>query len=303
MLSATDRYEREQARASSAMLPYNREEQACRAIDAAAIGALYDELSACPKPGLVSLADSGSHEDMDASTFLRSLSALKGYFAAVAYAGMRGAGFDELRAAGVEAEGDMLAATGNVNTHRGAIFTLGILASAAGRCISAGRRVAGDAIGRTVSGLWGGEILAAQPAGGWSHGRLVARRYGAPGAREEAAAGFPHVFSVGLPALRRALSRGVDKNAATVQAFFTLMAVVPDNNVLFRGGVEGLRYAREAAVSFLDKGGVYRKGWQDEGQAIHRAFVARRLSPGGAADLLAAVIFVYCIQSNMGYTR
>jgi triphosphoribosyl-dephospho-CoA synthase len=278
-----------------------REERACRAIGRAALAALYTELWACPKPGLVSLVDNGSHADMDAFTFLRSLSALRGYFAQVACAGMGGAGFDELRRAGMGAEARMLGATGNVNTHRGAIFTLGLLASAAGRIFCTGGSFDGDALGSTAAGRWGKAILAASPGSPWSHGQLVSRRYGASGAREEAAAGFPHVFAVGLPALRRALAKAVDLNAAVVQAFFSLMAVVPDNNLLFRGGTKGLSYARRLARSFLARGGVYRENWQEDGRSIHRALVARRLSPGGSADLLAAAIFVHCIQTNVSF--
>ncbi len=276
-----------------------REERTCRAIGAAALAALYTELWACPKPGLVSLADNGSHVDMDASTFLRSLSALTVYFPQVAAAGVRDAGFEALRRAGLEAEARMLRATGNVNTHRGAIFTLGLLASAAGRIFCAGGSFGGDALGRAVADLWGRDILAASQANPWSHGQLVARRYGASGAREEAAAGFPHVFAVGLPTLRGALAKGAGLNAAAVQAFFSLLAVVPDNNLLFRGGTRGLIYARRLARSFLARGGVYRENWQEDGRSIHRALVARRLSPGGSADLLAAAIFVHCIQANV----
>ena len=297
-MSVAGLYKRAVAAAPGAVaLPLSpREERACLSIGRAALVALYAELWARPKPGLVSLADNGSHADMDASTFLRSLSALRGYFAQVARSGARGAGFDELRAAGVEAEARMLRATGNVNTHRGAIFTLGLLAAAAGRIFCAGGSFDGDALGRVAADLWGRDILAAGPGNPWSHGRLVARRYGASGAREEAAAGFPHVFTAGLPALRRALAKGPDLNAAAVQAFFSLMAVVPDNNLLFRGGTQALSYARRLARSFLKRGGVYRENWQEDGLSIHRALVARRLSPGGSADLLAASIFVHCIQ-------
>ena len=223
-----------------------REERTCRAIGAAALAALYTELWACPKPGLVSLADNGSHVDMDASTFLRSLSALTVYFPQVAAAGVRDAGFEALRRAGLEAEARMLRATGNVNTHRGAIFTLGLLASAAGRIFCAGGSFGGDALGRAVADLWGRDILAASQANPWSHGQLVARRYGASGAREEAAAGFPHVFAVGLPTLRGALAKGAGLNAAAVQAFFSLLAVVPDNNLLFRGGTRGSHLCQAA---------------------------------------------------------
>ena len=81
--------------------------------------ALHDELALAPKPGLVSFADSGSHDDMDAHTFMRSLFALRGYFVRIAELGTRHAPFEALERCGMDAESRMLAATGGVNTHRG----------------------------------------------------------------------------------------------------------------------------------------------------------------------------------------
>ncbi len=93
---------------------------------------LYQELALYPKPGLVSFRDNGAHRDMNAATFVRSLFSLRGYFVAIAAAGMRDAGFAELQQLGLAAESRMLRATRGINTHRGAIFTHGMLAAAAG---------------------------------------------------------------------------------------------------------------------------------------------------------------------------
>jgi triphosphoribosyl-dephospho-CoA synthase len=95
-----------------------------------AVRSLYHELALYPKPGLVSLRDNGAHRDMDAATFVRSLFSLRGYFATIAAAGMRDAGLAELQQLGIAAESRMLQATRGINTHRGAIFTLGLLAAA-----------------------------------------------------------------------------------------------------------------------------------------------------------------------------
>jgi triphosphoribosyl-dephospho-CoA synthase len=269
-----------------------------RASDAAAIGrcvvrSLYAELVLYPKPGLVSLRDSGAHEDMDARTFLKSLFALRRFFVEVAGAGADGASFARLRELGIAAESRMLRATGGINTHRGAIFVLGLLAAAAGAC---GAR--GD-LRDTLLGLWGRELRAmrvprdAPP----SHGRWVASRYGVAGARGEAAEGFPSVFEAGLPALRGALLRGTTMEAAQVQAFFTLLHCVHDSNVLYRGGERGAIFARDAARDFLERGGVFARDWKRSAVSLHRAFVLRGLSPGGCADLLAATLFVHALQS------
>lgn len=264
----------------------------CGRIGRAAIRALYRELAAYPKPGLVSLVDSGSHADMDGRTFLRSLFALRHYFRTIAAAGSTDAPFSVLQALGRAAETRMLEATGGVNTHRGAIFSIGLLAAAAGLTSGAS---SGAALGETVRVRWGRDILDSAISAPRSHGRRVALRYGVDGARTEAAAGFPHLLQIGLPALRQMLARTGDAEATAVHCLFSLMAVVPDTNLLHRAGPEGLAFARAAAQRFLDEGGVERSDWRRRAGAVHREFVSRKLSPGGSADLLAATLFVHQI--------
>lgn len=245
-----------------------------------AVRCLELEVSTHPKPGLVGPLDRGSHADMDIHTFRRSARAIRPHLEALADAGARGHGMAHLRVIGLAAESAMLAATGGVNTHRGAIFGLGLLCAAAG----GGDRT--TPLGRLVAQRWGEEILLA-PGPRDSHGETVRRRFGAGGARLEAARGFPSVYRVGVPALAQASGE-----AARVQACFALVAAVQDTNLLHRGGRAGLRFAQRAAQAFLDAGGVTRAGWRARALAVHRAFVARRLSPGGAADLLAMSLFV-----------
>lgn len=268
-----------------------------RAIGRAAIDALHEELSLSPKPGLVSPGDAGAHGDMDAGTFFRSLLALRGAFSALAQAGAAGAPFAALRSLGLAAEERMLRATGGVNTHRGALFAVGLLAAAAGRERAAGRAGGAD-LGEAVRHHFGAAILRELPADAGTNGARAARRHGVPGAREEAAAGFPHLFGVALPALHESLARGAERRAAMVQALFRLVAVLPDTNLLHRGGASGLAFARTEAGAFLDAGGVQAPGWEERARAVHRSFVARRLSPGGSADLLAAALFVDRLQRD-----
>ncbi|BDG05500.1 triphosphoribosyl-dephospho-CoA synthase MdcB [Anaeromyxobacter oryzae] len=279
-----------------AAAPATREPRLAKAAEViarAAAAALREELATAPKPGLVTLRDPGAHRDMDARTFLASLRALRPDLAAAACAGVEGAPFEALRALGRAAEARMLVATGGVNTHRGAIFGLGLLAAAAGRLAAAGRPWTAPALADTVREAFSAGIWTALPPAPGSHGAGVARRYGAGGAREEAAAGFPHVMAVGVPALRASLARGAGRRAAAVQCLLALVATVPDTNVLHRGGPTGLAFARAAARVFLRDGGVHRDGWEVRARAIHEAFVRRGISPGGSADLLAASLFVH----------
>ncbi|WP_395849897.1 triphosphoribosyl-dephospho-CoA synthase MdcB [Cystobacter fuscus] len=260
-----------------------------------AIRALYAELALHPKPGLVSPLDSGSHGDMDMGTFMRSLFSLRGYFRDIAAAGARGADFPELRALGLDAERRMLVATGGINTHRGALFSLGLLAAAAGALKHEGLSLAGAALGEAVRERWGRALIEAGHAARHddSHGARAIRRYHVRGAREEASEGFPLVFTTALPALDGVLARTGCLERAMVQALFALMAVLPDTNLLHRGGAAGLDFVRDGARCFLEEGGVLAPDWRERALALHRACVARRLSPGGSADLLAATWFVH----------
>jgi triphosphoribosyl-dephospho-CoA synthase len=263
-----------------------------------ASAALVAELETWPKPGLVSHVDSGSHDDMDHTTFRRSAAAIRPFFAGLALAAAAGAEMDRLRQIGQEAEEAMLAATGGVNTHRGAIFGLGLLCAAAGAASADGTPLSVAGLTEIVARRWGGAILRG-PIPLHSNGSGVLRRFGAGGARAEAAAGFPQVREVGLPALRHGRALAHDEGAARVQAFFALMAEVEDTNLLHRGGAAGLQDAQRAARRFLDAGGVGQGGWEARVVAIHQAFVRRRLSPGGCADLLAATIFLDAVEGGL----
>jgi triphosphoribosyl-dephospho-CoA synthase len=268
--------------------------QSARIGDLAAVSLLL-EVETWPKPGLVSHVDRGSHVDMDAGTLRASAEALRPFFVALAGAGS--AEMDELRGLGLSAERAMMAATGGVNTHRGAIFGMGLLCAAAGALHEAGRDCPPGSFGTFVCRRWGRAILSG-PITLQSHGSEALRRFGAGGARAQAAAGFPDVYEVGLPALRsgRLMAPG-DENAARVQACFALIATLEDTNLLHRSGESGLRFARCAARNFLARGGVGQPNWQSQALEIHRQFIARWLSPGGCADLLAMSLLVDALET------
>lgn len=266
-----------------------------------AVLALLEELAAWPKPGLVSRLDSGSHTDMDAAMLQASAAALRPYFEELAWAGQERATMTRLRAIGLRAEAAMLNATGGVNTHRGAVFGLGLLCAAAGEVAqlnTEGMVAAPVALGEVVIRRWGSEIEGG-PIALFSHGASAFRRYGAGGARAEAATGFRSVYEVGWPALREGRSlQPADRDAPLVHACFALIATVCDTNLLHRGGAEGLQYAMSAASSFLSQGGVGTDDWRARAAAVHAAFIARRLSPGGSADLLAMSVFIDALEST-----
>jgi triphosphoribosyl-dephospho-CoA synthase len=259
-------------------------------IAAVAVESLLLEVATWPKPGLVSAHDCGSHADMDAALLQRSAHALRPSFVQLVRAGMSDADLPALRGIGLRAEQAMLEVTGGINTHRGAIFGLGLLCAAAGRASANDERDC--RLGVIVQRRWGGQIAPAA-SGDDSHGADVWRRYGVGGARAQAAGGFEHLYRIAWPALRegRRLARG-DEEAARVHCCFALMATLPDTNLLHRGGPQGWLFARELAGDFIGRGGVGCARWREYALRAHRAMVARRLSPGGCADLLAMTLFV-----------
>lgn len=259
----------------------------CRRLDRLCRDALLAEAMAWPKPGLVTPMDSGSHRDMDIDTFLRSIAALEGSFFELARASARQGGFALLAQIGREAEQRMLRATGGVNTHRGAIFNLGLLVAAAMRRAQ-DRELRSLTCGEVVARLWGRDILASRRCAPSTHGNEVYVRFSAGGAREEAAGGYATVYACGLPALRCLVQQGHARDKILIGTLLHLMEHVDDTNLLWRAGEAGLRHVQRAARAFNLGGGVNAGDWRERLVAMGKDFVHRNLSPGGSADLLAA---------------
>ncbi|MDX5364552.1 MAG: triphosphoribosyl-dephospho-CoA synthase [Pseudazoarcus pumilus] len=267
-------------------------------IDNAAWNALVFELTLAPKPGLVTPFCTGSHRDMDHRHFSASIEALAGYFGDCARLGASGAALRELQTRGLIAEAAMFAATGGVNTHKGAVFTLGLLAAATG--VQHARGVLRpEQLGHVVAEEWGNALLdAAEVAPSTTHGLHVRRTLGLPGAREQAGNGFPVLFETTLPALREGRQRLGNDPRALLHALIATIAVLPDSNLAHRGGRSGLEWARMVAADFIAAGSVFETGAERRLQALCGAFKRRWLSPGGSADLLAAALFVQTLATD-----
>ena len=279
--------------------PPNPRSNAVYGFGLAAVRALYAEVALEPKPGLVSFRDCGSHTDMNAQTFMRSLFALRGYFPCMVWAGHAGAPFAVLEDLGKSAETRMLTATHGINTHRGAIFGLGLLCAGAGQLLAQGLPFTSQHVRAVLMSTWGNALTqrarAARLSAPVSNGQRAARRFGLRSAGDEAAQAFPVLFDVTLPALQAALQAGAGERAARVQALFATMAELDDTNCVHRGGIDGLRFVQASARQFLQAGGVFQTSWLQHARAIHAACVARKLSPGGSADVLASACWVQSV--------
>ena len=258
--------------------------------------ALMTEACVTPKPGLVDGCNQGAHQDMDILTFAASAAALHGYFAACAREGATLTGdisglMPRLRLHGLLAEQAMLAATGGVNTHKGAIYGLGILAGAAGHLMQRGEAMDEEMLLALSGRIAAGETaqLAVLSQGEQQTGGIDQyARYGLTGARGQAAAGFPAVKDIALPALKRALAEGLSLNEACVHTLLHLMAKVDDNNVIRRGGMEGQQRLMQRAAMLLQS-----KPMLSDVRRLDEQLTGEGLSPGGCADLMAFTLFVH----------
>lgn len=280
-------------------------------IGSAAVAALLYEAAADPKPGLVTPSSKGAHRDMDYLSFLASAAALSPWFAEFARLGFAGSGEDPasllppLRRAGIAAERAMLRATGGVNTHKGLIFSLGILCASAGRLAAAGVRSDAAPCARVAAEILRGIVdrdfadLGSRDPAALSAGERLHLRHGTRGARGEAEAGFPSILERSLPKLKAGLSAGLDMNDALVDTLLELLSFVEDTNVLNRGGHEGLELVRKGATSALGLGGISAAAGRAAIDGLCRLCVARNLSPGGCADLLAVTCFLQLLPGAL----
>lgn len=250
----------------------------------AARDSLLDELRTTPKPGLVDMNNNGSHSDMDAAMFERSAEALMPYFEDAARMGMDGCGMRALRERGLQAEKEMFAATGGVNTHKGLIYSMGLLLTGMGRCLREGGECTEHAAALARGDAE--ERLAASMADPSTNGGRAYSRYGAKGATGEAAAGFPGALYCFSRLIHYRQTGCVDADAL---ALCDSMMELEDTNLLHRGGPEGLRYVRESAARISAMPPEERI---KELYGLDRKLISRGLSPGGSADMLALALLL-----------
>ena len=231
--------------------------------------ALLAEVHFTPKPGLVDEANNGAHRDMDVPLFERSAHALRPCFEEFVRLGLQGAAAAALQQAGVRAEQAMFAATGGVNTHKGAIYSGALLLHAAGRLLSGEEE--GDLCELAA------QTAAAIPAPTGTHGAAVRAQCG--GIRTEAVSGYPTAQAV-LRQLRQ---------SGPLDALLLSMSRLDDSTLWHRGGAEGAQLVRSRAADILAAPASEREA---RTRRLDAELIERNLSPGGSADLLAMAFFL-----------
>lgn len=264
------------------------------------------EVILTPKPGLVDAKDTGSHRDMDIFTFVRSAVSISHGFQEFFCAGYDhmdtpDALFSHIRPLGMKVEEKMYGVTNSVNTHKGIIFSLGIVLAAVGY-YEKDRAAKGTYTTKDTGSIF--DIVRAMTQGlvlkdfgnltkhsPRTHGEQLYVEHGFTGIRGEAEAGYPVLEDKALPLLRQMKNTNLTLEERLLETLVLLMAYAEDTNVVTRGGIDALYHVQKTAKDFLAKGGVRQTHYREILERMNLDFKEKNLSPGGAADLLSLAIF------------
>jgi triphosphoribosyl-dephospho-CoA synthase len=253
--------------------------------------ALICEVTLSPKPGLVDSRNNGAHNDMNLEMMEASARSLKPYFSQMAMAGAETTSHQLLRDAvgeiGRNAEAAMLKTTGGVNTHKGAIWALGLLVTSLG--MGAASETEMFQTSALLAGLTDSSLKKCTPV---TNGQKVYCKYGIKGAKEEAIQGFPTIATAGLPALRYSREAGDNEDICQLNALLMIMSKLNDTCILSRAGLEGLETVQKGAARILTLGGAGTTNGFESLAELDKKLLSINASSGGAADLLAATILV-----------
>lgn len=246
--------------------------------------ALRLELDTTPKPGLVDRQDNGAHKDMDYALMSKSISALRPYLTRLALDSAKDIDPAKIKEIGIEAEKAMLKATGGVNTHKGALFCIG-LSVAAASCLACSTGAVEAYSFKELVSRAASEI----PSARGTHGAEVKRSFKAVGALENARAAYPELFTDWLP-YYRSLEGDPFRCHKTL---LHIMTTLDDTNILHRRGAEGLAHAEAEAARLLED-------FSESGlSSLNKDFIRENISPGGSADMLSLTIFIESIINNI----
>ena len=265
-------------------------------VGAWALQSLLLELYTTPKPGLVDCRNNGSHQDMDLFFFSYSTAALAPYFIQCARLGRENRNssreelFEALRFAGRQAEAQMLRATRGVNTHKGAVFSLGLLCAATGKL---GSGASPEEICEEAAQICKyplvQELSLLTPESARTRGEQFYLSHGIAGARGQAMRGFPTALHTGLPVLEEGYRLGYEPGRAGAAALLAILRDEPDTCLISRSSPERYAELRKELTALLEREPYPAT---ETLEALDDSFIRENLSPGGSADLLAVTYFL-----------
>ena len=266
--------------------------------------ALQAELDTTPKPGLVDRNDNGAHRDMDHTLMQRSIQALHPYFVRLAQLGFtdKQPCHDEIVNIGIEAEREMFKATGGVNTHKGALFSIGLAAVAlAGESFcritkaeGCGTMAYNDVNSKQIQSLSNSIASLARlfPDTNGTHGSKAKANNILKGALDNAREGYTQLFKAWLPFYIDRIAEG--DNYALHKTLLRIMCDLDDTNIVYRTSIETMQEVKTEARQMLDTSRNI-VNFEAALQAMNTDYIHRNISPGGSADMLSLVVFLSCV--------
>lgn len=266
--------------------------------------ALQAELDTTPKPGLVDRNDNGAHRDMDHTLMQRSIQALHPYFVRLAQLGFTDQQpcHDEIVNIGIEAEREMFKATGGVNTHKGALFSIGLAAVAlAGESFcritkaeGCGTMAYNDVNSKQIQSLSNSIASLARlfPDTNGTHGSKAKANNILKGALDNAREGYTQLFKAWLPFYIDRIAEG--DNYALHKTLLRIMCDLDDTNIVYRTSMETMQEVKTEARKMLDTSRNI-VNFEAALQAMNTDYIHRNISPGGSADMLSLVVFLSCV--------
>lgn len=264
--------------------------------------ALEKELYLTPKPGLVDMYNSGSHKDMDINTFITSLHTISTWFDEFYNVGRKFAFYEptrflaKLRLVGIECENAMFLATKQINTHKGGIFSFALLLSSIGRLEGRGINLTINLICKEVATICAkivdSELVHMAVKQNKTSGEKLFSQYGLTGARGEAASGYTIVRNRSLPIYLQLNEQNIPEEKKLLHAFIYLLAYNDDTNLVSRGGIKGLLFVQQQALSFIELELINTIEYEHYLKKLDKVFIEKNLSPGGSADLLSVTWFL-----------
>ena len=266
--------------------------------------ALQAELDTTPKPGLVDRNDNGAHCDMDHALMQRSIQALHPYFVRLAQLGFtdKQPCHDEIVNIGIEAEREMFKVTGGVNTHKGALFSIGLAAVAlAGEAFcritqaeGCGTMAYDDVNSKQIQSLSNSIASLARlfPDTNGTHGSKAKANNILKGALDNAREGYTQLFKAWLPFYIDRIAEG--DNYALHKTLLRIMCDLDDTNIVYRTSMETMQEVKTEARQMLDTSRNI-VNFEAALQAMNTDYIHRNISPGGSADMLSLVVFLSCV--------
>lgn len=299
--TATELYSKTIELLENAIQKYNKE-----TICSYAIQSVLYEITATPKPGLVDRNNSGSHSDMDIFTFMASAGTLYPYFLECYEIGVNTRGddahctLDSLRDVGKRAELFMYRATDGINTHKGAIFTLGIVLGAVGRLYSNNQIITVDDVFEEIKQmckhLIESDYKGIKQKNMFTKGEMLYNEYKICGVRGEAESGFSTVKNIALPILKKCFENKKSINDALCITLLYIIKSIDDTVLISRSSLQRANEVKKGIDNLL-KENPYPSTELIE--KLDTEFIKENLSVGGAADLLSVCYFIYLLENKL----